>query len=91
MLCFKEKQQQEQLANLLHGHVWRRKTLRAIPWIPLENRKRKREDGEEDTDSKKNKGAMPILTMEEEILSESLPLLNVSYGEQVWYFCCSRS
>lgn len=75
--------------TVLHNHVWRKKTLRAFPWLPLENRKRKREDGGDDQEQKKNKPEEEkevVLTMEEEILSESLPLLNVSYEEQVTLF-----
>lgn len=61
--------------------MWKKKALRAIAFESL---KRKAEDGEEDPDIKRLKEEEePVMTLEEEILSESLPLHSVSYEEQV--------
>lgn len=52
----------------------------------MNSQKRKIEDDGEQAGGKKLKmDEIPILTLEDEILSESLPLYSVSYEEQVRY------
>lgn len=75
----------------MHNHVWKKKALRAIAFHAMD--KRKLEDGDDDDplNPKKFKvGEIPVLTLEEEILSESLPLYNVAYEEQVRLILVAR-
>ncbi|KAK6638045.1 hypothetical protein RUM44_008470 [Polyplax serrata] len=77
------KEQQENLVRLLHNHIWKKKALRALAFYSMNSQKRKIEDDGEQAGGKKLKmDEIPILTLEDEILSESLPLYSVSYEEQ---------
>lgn len=84
LIPFATKEEQENLIRLLHNHVWKKKALRAIAFHALEPVKRRLEDGDDDNDKKNIKlDENLVLTLEEEILSESLPLYSVPYEEQV--------
>ena len=60
--------------------------MRAIAIYPTNVLKRKNETSEGPENKKAKIDDVPVLTLEEEILSESLPLYNVPYEEQVREF-----
>lgn len=86
LMAVATKEDQEKLIRFLHNHVWKKKALRAIAFYGISSQKRKAEDGEGPDGKKFKSDELPVLTLEEEILSESLPLYSIPYEEQVLHF-----